>query len=75
MANTKTAAEKAAQNSTETAEVQEAPVKRVYELRSTNKFLTVSALGVQFMRGRYKTDNPAIAKALLNYEGVELVED
>ena len=49
MANTKTAAENVAQNATE------ATTKRVYELRSANKFLTVSALGVQFMKGRYKT--------------------
>lgn len=69
MANTKTAAENAAQNATE------ATTKRVYELRSANKFLTVSALGVQFMKGRYKTEDPAVAKALLGYEGVELVED
>lgn len=71
MAGTKTAAEKAGQNVTETQE----NTKRVYELRSANKFLTVSALGVQFMKGRYKTDNPKIAKALLDYEGVELVEE
>lgn len=51
------------------------PVKRVYELRSANKFLTVSALGVQFMKGKYKTEDSEIVKALLTIEGVELVED
>lgn len=72
MAEKRTAVEKAAQTATEALN---APTKRVYELRSANKFLTVSALGVQFMKGRYKTDNPKIAKALLNCEGVELVEE
>lgn len=68
MANTKTEAQSAVQDAT-------AATKKEYELRSANKFLTVSALNVQFMKGRYKTSDPAVAKALLGYEGVELVED
>lgn len=46
--------------------------KRVYAFRSANKFLTVSALSVQFMSGKYETTDPAVAKALLTIDGVEL---
>lgn len=49
--------------------------KKVYKLRSINKFLTVSALGVQFMNGKFQTKDPAVAKALLDFVGVELEEE
>lgn len=49
--------------------------ERVYKLRSANKFLTVSALGVQFMKGKFQTTDPAVAKALLDFVGVELEEE
>ena len=48
---------------------------KVYKLRSSNKYLTVSSLGVQFMAGKYETTDPAITKALLTLDGVELLED
>ena len=50
------------------------PVK-VYKLRSANKYLTVSALGVQFMNGKYETTDPEVVKALVNFDGVELEEE
>lgn len=60
---------KAAEKAQGTAE------KRVYKLKADNKFLTVSALGVQFMGGKYETTDPATAKALLTIEGVDLEEE
>lgn len=70
MAGTTKAAEKATQEPTEAkAEV------KVYNLRSSNKYLTVSSLGVQFMAGKYTTTDPAVARALLKIDDVELIED
>lgn len=71
------AAEKAVQKPVEAnVEVKEDTKKeRVYKLRSSNKYLTVSSLGVQFMAGKYETTDPAITKALLTLDGVELLED
>ena len=70
MAGTTKAAEKA---------VQEAPKGKTgakgYNLRSSNKYLTVSSLGVQFMAGKYTTTDPAVARALLEIDDVELIED
>lgn len=48
---------------------------KVYNLRSSNKYLTVSSLGVQFMAGKYTTTDPAVARALLEIDDVELIED
>lgn len=72
MAGTTKAAEKATQEPTEAKA--EAKVK-VYNLRSSNKYLTVSSLGVQFMAGKYSTTDPAVARALLEIDDVELIED
>ena len=47
----------------------------MYNLRSSNKYLTVSSLGVQFMAGKYTTTDPAVARALLEIDDVELIED
>ena len=70
MAGTTKAAEKAVQEPTEAkAEA------KVYNLRSSNKYLTVSSLGVQFMAGQYTTTDPAVARALLEIDDVELIED
>ena len=70
MAGTTKAAEKAVQEPTEAnAEA------KVYNLRSSNKYLTVSSLGVQFMAGKYTTTDPAVARALLEIDDVELIED
>lgn len=62
MAGTTKAAEKAVQEPTEAkTEV------KVYNLRSSNKYLTVSSLGVQFMAGKYTTTDPAVRKHLLRF--------
>lgn len=58
----------------ETAKAEAKTEAKTYTLRSSNKFLTVSELGVQFMGGKYVTSNPGIAKALLSYEGIELMD-
>lgn len=44
---------------------------KVYNFTSDNKFLTCSALGVQFMNGKASTINLEVAKI----DGVKLVED
>jgi len=49
--------------------------KREYTLRSSNKFLTVGSMGVQFYKGFYKTTDPAEVKALITIDGVELEEN
>lgn len=48
--------------------------KKVYTFRSSNKFLTVAALKVQFIDGKATTDNLEVAKALATIDGVELIE-
>lgn len=81
MAGTTKAAEKAVQEPVEAKVEAKVKVKedakkgKVYKLRSSNKYLTVSSLGVQFMAGKYETTDPAITKALLTLDGVELLED
>ena len=62
----------------ETAPVQETPVQeevKVYQFKSTNPYLTVAHLGIQFREGKAETTNIGIAKALAKFGGVELVED
>lgn len=49
--------------------------KKVYKFVSSNKFLTCTALGIQFMDGKAQTDNLEIAKELAKLSGVTLVED
>lgn len=61
---------KAAAQAEET--VQAEAGKKTYKLRSANKFLTVAALGVQFMSGKYETTDPQVARALMTLEGVDL---
>ena len=48
---------------------------KVYKFKSENAFLTVSALGVQFINGVATTTNLAVARALVKIDGVELVEE
>lgn len=48
---------------------------KVYKFTSDNKFLTCSALGVQFMGGKASTTNLEVAKALAKIDGVKLVEE
>lgn len=66
MATTANAAPEAAQEAKK--------AKKKYQFTSSNKYLTVAALGVQFMAGKYTTDKPEIAKQLMTLDGVELVE-
>lgn len=78
MAGTTKAAEKATQEpvqATEEIKVEAKAEAKVYNLRSSNKYLTVSSLGVQFMAGKYSTTDPAVARALLEIDDVELIED
>ena len=49
--------------------------KKVYKFISQNKYLTCTALGVQFMNGKAETDNLEIAKELAKLSGVTLVEE
>lgn len=60
---------------TKPAKKEEKKVEKVYKFTSTNKFLTCAGLGVQFIDGKATTTNLAVAKALVNIAGVELVEE
>jgi hypothetical protein len=55
----------------------EAPkaAKKVYKFVSDNKFLTCTALGVQFMNGKAETDSLEVAKALVKISGVTMIEE
>lgn len=78
MAGTTKAAEKATQEPvqvTEESKVEAKAEAKVYNLRSSNKYLTVSSLGVQFMAGKYSTTDPAVVRALMEIDGVDLNED
>lgn len=78
MAGTTKAAEKATQEPVQVTEEPKVEAKaeaKVYNLRSSNKYLTVSSLGVQFMAGKYSTTDPAVVKALMEIDGVDLNED
>lgn len=56
--------------------VQEEPTQdKVYRFTSTNPYLTVAHLGIQFREGKAQTTNLNVAKALAKVGGVELVED
>lgn len=82
MAGTTKAAEKATQEPVQVTEEPKVEAKaeakaeaKVYNLRSSNKYLTVSSLGVQFMAGKYSTTDPAVVKALMEIDDVDLNED
>ena len=78
MAGTTKAAEKATQEPVQVTEEPKGEAKaeaKVYNLRSSNKYLTVSSLGVQFMAGKYSTTDPAVVRALMEIDGVDLNED
>lgn len=53
----------------------ESTTEKVYTFKCDNKFLSCSALGVQFIDGTASTTNLAVARALAKIEGVTLVED
>jgi hypothetical protein len=48
--------------------------KKEYKLRSSNKYLTVGSLGVQFIKGVFITSDVDTVKALLTIDGVDLDE-
>lgn len=78
MAGTTKAAEKATQEPVQVTEEPKVEAKaeaKVYNLRSSNKYLTVSSLGIQFMAGKYSTTDPAVVRALMEIDGVDLNED
>lgn len=78
MAGTTKAAEKATQEPVQVTEEPKVEAKaeaKVYNLRSSNRYLTVSSLGVQFMAGKYSTTDPAVVRALMEIDGVDLNED
>lgn len=54
---------------------EETPKSKVYKFVSSNKFLTCSALGVQFINGKAETESLEVAKVLATLNGVTLVED
>ena len=49
--------------------------EKVYKFKSTDKFLSCVALGVQFVDGTASTTNLAVARALAKIDGVTLIED
>lgn len=69
--------EEVKQEATETPVVEKAKQEKakVYKFKSTNPYLTVGNLGIQFRDGVATTSNLEIAKALAKVGGVELVED
>lgn len=48
---------------------------KVYNFKSANKFLSCTALGVQFIDGKASTTNLAVARALVKIDGVEMIEE
>lgn len=64
-----TASKKAEKATTKTTEV------KVYNFTSTNKYLSCTGLGVQFMDGKASTTSLEVAKALVKIDGVKLVEE
>lgn len=57
------------------AETKTTTKEKVYKFTSQNKFLTCTALGVQFMNGKAETKDLAVAKELAKISGVQMVEE
>lgn len=57
------------------AETKNTAKDKVYKFISQNKFLTCTALGIQFMNGKAETTDLAVAKELVKISGVQMVED
>ncbi len=57
------------------AETKTTTKEKVYKFISQNKFLTCTALGVQFMNGKAETKDLAVAKELAKISGVQMVEE
>lgn len=49
--------------------------KKVYKFQSSNKFLSCTALGIQFVNGKAETEKIEVAKALAKIDGVTLIEE
>lgn len=76
MANTKKNTEPVDVEAPVADTTQEAPVaEKVYKFQSENKFLTCTALGVQFVDGKAEVKSLEVAKALANIQGVTLIEE
>ena len=52
-----------------------AKAEKVYKFTSKNKFLTCSAVGVQFIYGKAETTSLEVAKVLATLDGVTLIEE
>ena len=48
-------------------------VKGLYVFRHPNKYLTVSVLGVQFIDGKFETEDRKLAEKLVEYDDMEIV--
>ena len=66
---------KKAEEKAEQAKKAEGATEKVYNFKSTNKYLSCVALGVQFINGKASTTNLEVARALAKIDGVTLVED
>lgn len=49
--------------------------EKVYKFTSKNKFLTCSAVGIQFINGVAETKSLEVAKVLATLDGVTLIEE
>lgn len=58
----------------EATEAEDKQEEKVYNFTSSNKFLTVASLGVQFVNGKASTKDITVARALATIYGVERVE-
>lgn len=58
----------------EATEAEDKQEEKVYNFTSSNKFLTVASLGVQFVDGKASTKDITVARALATIYGVERVE-
>ena len=60
---------------TENKAENKATKEKKYTFISTNKYLTVASLGVQFINGKATVTDVEVARALATIDGVTLVED
>ena len=59
----------------EKAKATTAKADKVYKFTSKNKYLTCSAVGVQFIDGKAETKSLEAAKVLATLDGVTLIEE
>lgn len=60
---------------TKTSNTNTDATEKIYKFKSQNKFLTVSAVDVQFIDGVATTTKLEVAKYLATLDGVEKVEE